>query len=246
MGDNGEVSNPYAPPSERPRPEPEDAPDTGSQTTPRAPHGPATAAHDPAEPSSAPTGRPTAPTGRTTVPTEQVTVPTQQVEVPTDQRAVFPDRRPAPGAEPAAPAAVPPRDIDPEQLRLTGAAVRHFGVFLLAAVLAGTFPLPWRAASILFVAGAVVVGIRALRLVRRSGMRGSLVPLLAVGLAFTAMLGIGTVGSFLFWSAETGRQECLSDALTVSATSACEQQYQEDLSQWQRDMERSAGLSTGS
>ncbi len=212
MGDNGRVTNPYAPPSERPLPEPDDAPQAaGPEPAPRTSRDPDVEPHR------------TPPLG---------------VPMPTAPQVH------APGGRPTAPVAL--RDVDPDLVRRIGAAVRHFGVFLLAAVLVGTFPLPWRVAAVVFVAGAFVVGIRALILVLRAGMRGSLVPLLAVGLAFTAMLAVGTVGSVLFWSAETARQECLSGALTVSARSQCEQQYRDDLSQWQQDVRRDAGLSTGS
>lgn len=231
VGENGAVSNPYAPPGQRPVPEPDDA----SQGA------------EPAPGQQPPQDAPPAP------PAPQRRTPPPGLPVPSAPRAATspsahaPASGPeAPGAPQTAPVGATLRDIDPEQLRRIGASVRHFGAFLLAAVLVGTFPLPWRVASLAFVVGALVVGVRALSLVRRAHVRGALVPLLAVGLLFTGILAIGTVGSLVFWSAETHRQECLSGALTISARSACEQQYQDDLSRWQQEVRRSAGLSAGS
>ena len=80
-----------------------------------------------------------------------------------------------------------------------------------------TLPLPWQAASLVFVVAALVVGIRALRFVWRAGLRGVLVPMLAVGLAFTALLSVSMASLLALWPVQLERQQCLQDALTIAS-----------------------------
>lgn len=112
-----------------------------------------------------------------------------------------------------------------------------FGLLLLATIVTGSLPLPWQAGSLGFVVAALVVGIRALRSVRRAGVRGGLVPLLAVGLAFTALLSLGTVGLLALWPVQLDRQHCLQDALTISANDKCQTDYQHTLLDYQHTLE---------
>uniref|UniRef100_UPI0028E7961D hypothetical protein n=1 Tax=uncultured Cellulomonas sp. TaxID=189682 RepID=UPI0028E7961D len=124
---------------------------------------------------------------------------------------------------PVAPERQPP---DPEGSESAFGLTRLFGVLVLSSVLVATLPLPWQAAAFLFAVPAVVVGLRALVVATRARTRG-LVPLLAVGgvvaLLWTLFLG----GIALQWPAVLERQECLEGALTVTATSACELQYEQ-------------------
>lgn len=136
--------------------------------------------------------------------------------------------RPPLGLHPPVTAApAPPPPPDPEALARIGRLVRHFGVWLVAGVLVSMLPLPWRLASLAFLAGAAVAGVRALRSVVAARVRGGLAPMLAVGLAMTAVLGVSTLGTLALWSADTARQECLSGALTRSAQAACERDYRD-------------------
>ncbi len=112
----------------------------------------------------------------------------------------------------------------------------HFGLLMLAAVLTASLPWPWAVSSLAFVALALAAGIRALISLRRARVRGVLTPMLAVGLAFTALLGLTSAGAVMTWPAQTARQECLRDALTVSAKARCEQSFHEDVATFQQDL----------
>ena len=105
----------------------------------------------------------------------------------------------------------------------------HFGLLLLATMVTSTLPLPWQAASLAFIVAALVVGIFALRSVWRAGVRGPLVPMLTIGLAFTALLSVATAGMLALWPVQLDRQHCLQDALTISANEKCQLDYQHTL-----------------
>jgi hypothetical protein len=147
---------------------------------------------------------------------------------------------PAPGPHPPhpAPGPHPPRPPhpgpgapapDPETLVRVGRLVRHFGVWLVAGVLVTLLPLPWRVASIAFLVGAVVTGVRALRAVLRSPLRGGLPAMLAAGLLLTGMVLVGSLGSLATWPVDADRQACLDGALTRTAQATCERDYQDGL-----------------
>jgi hypothetical protein len=139
---------------------------------------------------------------------------------------------PAPGPHPPRPPHPGPGPApapDPETLVRIGRLVRHFGIWLVAGVLVTLLPLPWRVASIAFLAGAVVTGIRALRTVLRSPLRGGLPAMLAAGLLVTAMVLVGSLGSLATWSVDAERQACLNGALTRTAQQACERDYEDGL-----------------
>jgi hypothetical protein len=126
--------------------------------------------------------------------------------------------------------------VDPETVLQAGRLVRHFGVYLLASILVSTLPLPWRVATVAFLAGATVTGVRALMAVSRARLRGGLLPLLTVGLVMTGVLATATLGSLAMWSVDADRQECLAGALTQTAQAACEQQYQDAITRWGSDL----------
>ncbi|HEY0187300.1 MAG TPA: hypothetical protein VGC67_07415 [Cellulomonas sp.] len=113
-----------------------------------------------------------------------------------------------------------------------GQLVRHFGVYLLGALAVSVLPLPWRLATLAFLVGALVTGLRAIGAVNRARLRGGLRSMLALGLLMTGVLGISTVGSLATWSLDTDRQTCLAGALTRSAQAACEQEYQDAITRW--------------
>jgi hypothetical protein len=137
-----------------------------------------------------------------------------------------PPRPPHPGPAAPGPAAPAP---DPETLVRIGRLVRHFGIWLVAGVLVTLLPLPWRVASIAFLVGAVVTGVRALRTVLRSPLRGGLPAMLAAGLLVTAMVLVGSLGSLATWPVDAERQACLDGALTRTAQQACERDYEDGL-----------------
>jgi hypothetical protein len=114
-------------------------------------------------------------------------------------------------------------------LARAGRLIRHFGVYLLAAIAVSALPLPWQAASLVFAVGALVTGIRALGAVGRARLGGGVLPMLVAGLVMTALLSIAMLWSLAGWTAASQRQDCLRSALTESARLACEQQYRDDL-----------------
>jgi len=120
-----------------------------------------------------------------------------------------------------------------------GRLVRHFGIWLVAGVAVGALlPLPWRLASVAFLVGAAVAGVRALRAVVRARMRGGLVPMLAVGLAMTAVLAFTSLASLVLLPADLAQQDCLDGALTRSAKAQCAQDYRDALEDLQGTLTR--------
>jgi hypothetical protein len=112
-----------------------------------------------------------------------------------------------------------------------------FGLLLLATMATAALPLPLQAASLVFVVAALVVGIRALGSVWRAGVRGALVPMLAIGLAFTALLSVATAGLLALWPMQLDRQHCLQDALTISANAKCQTDYEHTLLDYRHSLE---------
>jgi hypothetical protein len=120
----------------------------------------------------------------------------------------------------------------------------HFGVMLLAAVMTSSLPLPWQVGSFLFLVAAMVVGVRALVSVWRVGLRGALVPLLALGLVFTGLLSLSMLSLLALWPVQMERQNCLRDALTIAAEERCEVTFRTTVEE--RLLEMSAVGSAGS
>ena len=120
-----------------------------------------------------------------------------------------------------------PRPPDPDDVREASRRVLHFALLMLVALLTASRPLPWQAASLVFVVAAVVVGIRALVLVRRSRIKGAIVPVLAVGLVFAAAMATSLTLLLAMWPLQREREQCLRDALTISSREACEQTFNE-------------------
>lgn len=129
---------------------------------------------------------------------------------------------------------------DPEAARAASRRVQHFSLLLLAGVVTSALPLPWQAASLGFVVAALVVGIRALSAVWRAGLRGPLVPMLAIGLAFTALMSIALASLLALWPVQLERQQCLNGALTIAASETCEIQYETTLEDRLRELGRTA------
>ncbi len=105
----------------------------------------------------------------------------------------------------------------------------HFGVLLLAAVLTSTLPLPWQAASLAFVVAALVVGIRAFVLALRGGVRGVVLPMLGLGLASAGLVAVTVLSLLVVWPQQLRRQDCLANAVTISATERCEAEFRRSL-----------------
>lgn len=203
MGDNAGVSNPYAPPEDRP----------SGDAAPGSRGGAA-----PGGPTDAPHGPPYAPGQHGWV-------------VARPPGAPHPDQHGAPGHD-RSPRGRSPRDLrppDPERVALVARHARTFAALLLAAVLTATFPVPWQVASLAFTVLALVVGLRALVLAFRGRVRGPMSAMLAGGVAVAAFWLVTSLGMTLLWPAYLDRQECLAGALTVTARHQCENQFQDSL-----------------
>ena len=132
---------------------------------------------------------------------------------------------------------------DPEAARAASRRVLHFALLLLAGVITSALPLPWQAASLGFVVAALVAGVRALSSVWRAGLRGVLVPMLAIGLAFTALMSIALASLLALWPVQLERQQCLAGALTIAATEKCQVDFQTTLEDRLRELSRSPSAS---
>ncbi|WP_066464375.1 hypothetical protein [Sanguibacter suarezii] len=139
---------------------------------------------------------------------------------------------PAPQGTPRTPR--PP--VDPDAARLATRSVMHFGLLMLATLLTSTIALPWRLVSVAIGLLALVVGIRALRRIWRAGLRGFLVVAMSAGVIMTFALALTTLAVIPVWQIEMDRQSCLNQAITLSATSTCESDYQRAITEYQKSL----------
>lgn len=230
------MSNPYAPPSPDRTPESRSG-QAGPDQAGSGQAGPdqAGSGQGPDEDRAAHEGTPPAaehPGPAPAAPGRDVTPPPR---MRTNRPPLF-SLRPAPPPEPDTPP-------DPKALALAGRLVRHFGVWLVAGVLVSLLPQPWRLATLVFLAGALVTGVRALRAVSKARVRGSLAPMLVIGLVMTAILAAGTVSSLVTWSIDADRRDCLRGAITRSAQAVCERDYQDALRDLTDSLMRRGGTS---
>ncbi|MGN8246539.1 hypothetical protein ACTHAM_000203 [Cellulomonas soli] len=141
---------------------------------------------------------------------------------------------------PGPPVPPEPRPVDEVLSARAARQARVFGLLVLASVLVSTLPLPWQSAALVFALGGLVVGARALVLTLRSGARGGLPAALGLGVAVTLFWSFVAGGMLLLWPVQAARQECVSQALTLTAQRACEQQFEQDLKDWQTRLEERA------
>lgn len=104
-----------------------------------------------------------------------------------------------------------------------------FGLVMLASLLLSSVDLPWRILSVVVGVAALVVGVRALRTVWRAGIRGTLVAVLAAGMTMTVVLALSTLAVIPVWQVEMDRQQCLEQAITVTAESSCQTAYEKGI-----------------
>ena len=129
-----------------------------------------------------------------------------------------------------------PRPVDPEAARRATRSVMHFGLLMLGSLLTSSLALPWRLVSVAIALLALVVGIRALRRIWRAGLRGFLVVAMSAGVVMTFALALTTLAVIPVWQIEMDRQQCLDEALTISATSTCETTYRTAISDYQKSL----------
>lgn len=164
--------------------------------------------------------------------------PVSNPYAPPTEGASRPDLRPdasraprPPQLPPGAPAPQDPRrpatPPDPERVRRAHREVLQFWVLSLSSVIATSLPLPWTLGALVLVAAALVVGARALLTTWRAQVPGLLLPMVVVGLAFTAMTMVTLLSTFALWPLVQEREECLRGALTVAAQEECEREARE-------------------
>lgn len=131
------------------------------------------------------------------------------------------------GHPPTAQTSRPPED--PAAYEALRRRLRLFLLLLVSSLLVLTLPLPFQAASVLFSAWAVVVGIRAVVAAWRGGIRRVAVPLTAALVGIALWMTLSFALQLALWPVLQERQDCLREALTTSAREACEDDYQQDV-----------------
>lgn len=124
----------------------------------------------------------------------------------------------------------PPAPIDPEQAREATRPVLTVALLMFATLVMAVRPLPWQLGALGFGAAALVMGVRALtRLVGVGLGRSPLVMMLIGGLVFTSLTLLGVGVGATSWSVQMDHQRCMAGALTIQATNACTQAYEDGL-----------------
>lgn len=162
-------------------------------------------------------------------PSQPGSQPEQARDARRERRTAFRDD---PRAEPQAhdrPAAPPPTPPSPEVVRATTRRVLASTGVTTAALLSTALPLPWQAAGAVLSLLAVLLGVRALRAVRRAGLRRPLMPVVVAGLAVACLYLVSSLGVLATWPLQTQRQECLDRALTLAARDSCEADFREGI-----------------
>lgn len=193
------MSNPYAPPEDRPREAPPadgSAPGPGSGPTP-PPTGPW---------GGGPTPPPTGPWGAPAGPDRS------PAGVPYERR-------------PAAPAGPPP---GPADVLRVAVLLRWTALLVLVAVIGDLFVFPWFLAAGVVGVVALVVGTRAMTLAARTRQRAPRTVLaLLVVVALLGLTRPAT--ALLTWDAESSYARCQASAITVQAQNACLTEYRQAL-----------------
>lgn len=178
VGENAEVSNPYAPPEDRPR-QP-DGEQSGAPVQDQRPQ------HYPPYPPQ-----------------------------------VWQQGPPAPAPAPA--------PTDPEGAARAGRIARLFALTVLASVLVSLLRLPFSLIAAVLGLAAIGIGVWALIVAGRARVRGSLPIMLTAGLVVAFLWSMAMASPLFALQAELDRQTCLDGALTVSAQTTCEAEYQKAL-----------------
>jgi uncharacterized membrane protein len=109
--------------------------------------------------------------------------------------------------------------------------VRIFGLTLVVALGLGlvSLPWPWLLLPGLLCVVALVVGIVALVKVRTAKVRGSVTPVLVVGLVLAAFMSLAASGQVVLWREYGAYSECMAGAITEQAKDSCVAQLQRSL-----------------
>ncbi len=114
---------------------------------------------------------------------------------------------------------------DPARRERAGVAsrrVNRFGIIAIAALVAGSLPLPWSLAGLAFGLLALVVGVMALVASLDARLKAGPITLLSVSLAIVAVLVLVQLLRVVIYPATVADQECRAQALTEAALAACD------------------------
>lgn len=126
---------------------------------------------------------------------------------------------------PQAPLPSEPKPVDPAQAQAATRSVLHFGLLMLATLVATTLQLPWQLIGLITATAAVVVGLRALRRTWRAGMRGALVGALSAGLVMTVTVALTIAAVIPVWRITMDHQDCMATAITHTGQASCRSAY---------------------
>jgi hypothetical protein len=122
-----------------------------------------------------------------------------------------------------------PSGIDLPGARAGSRRVVYLGLLMLGTLACSSLPLPWQMGGLAFAGAAIVVGVMALRSLRRAHVRGILPAVVVLALVFSGLSVLSYGATAFFWTVSMQRQDCLRDAITVSAQAQCETDYRNAL-----------------
>lgn len=117
------------------------------------------------------------------------------------------------------------RPPDPQAVQDATGRTTQVALLLLTALVAASLPLPWQLAALVPTLVAIVLGLRALTLAWRAGVRGVVTASLVLALAISGMLTMSLTTVIALWPIELEHQQCLRDALTIAAQERCEAEF---------------------
>ncbi|WP_156043651.1 hypothetical protein [Cellulomonas sp. URHE0023] len=120
---------------------------------------------------------------------------------------------------------------DPAGAARAARIARAFALTVLASVLVSMMRLPYSLAAGALGLVALGIGVWALVVAGRAHVRGTLPVMLTAGLGIALLWSMATAAPLFALQTELDRQACLDGALTVSARTACEADYRNELNQ---------------
>lgn len=128
------------------------------------------------------------------------------------------------------------RRASPAEVRVISRRVFAAAGCALGALVTTALPLPWPALGVLLSIGALVLGVRAWLAVRGTNLTRSFMPVVAMSLVVGLLYLASSISVVITWPLQQERQDCLRQALTVSAHDACETDFREGLDRLRPDL----------
>jgi hypothetical protein len=120
--------------------------------------------------------------------------------------------------------------------------VLGFGAVALLAMITLTMPLPWPAAGLAALVAAAALGIRGIRLARRTPLARGAVMYLALGLGLLGMFTLYSIPLVTTWEEQWDYQQCLGQTQTIEGRDACYEDYQKATeADWRQILQRVGG-----